>query len=355
MKIAVKWVGSEHKYYASWKDPTTKKEVRELLIKVDARTEETDKLASIKLAEVEPEIQSRYARDYASLSVMSLYLEYSSKQPQWEAGFARTWLNVANKFNIYTKGVPIRSIGSEVLENYLKAEFKSNNDANKHGTRLKTLMNYYCKHGYLDKNYWANASVPATSSREIDCMLTDDELAKLLAVNDTLFTDALRSLVATGGRTDEILSVTGKEYNGDTGVITKGSFKTQGKGGLPYRLVPDVVRGILDARKAKHGDGYLFQGEEGRRITCDMFRNMWNKYCAKLGIPDERIPYGLRHYFCSMCYKKGIPEFVTAKLMGHASVKMVRLVYGHMEGIMGAFRPHLNSVMDLIPILSKTA
>jgi len=355
MKVSTKYVTKERAFYASWKDPETKKDKRQLLVKGVLNTEETRSTAQTKLLEVESEIQARYQRNLDSSTLMQLFSKYKEFQSHWSSAYLQDYLGYIARAENHLGSKPISSISGHDFEQYLKSTFAAGNTANTQGNKIRTMVAYMAKHKFINSDYLADAKVPPYIPRGIKCMATDKELAQLVSVDDLLFTDSIRMLLGTGARVNEILGVKGSECNDDCSVITKGSFKTVRKGGLPYRMIPSVLQPILQRRKALYGDGFLFVDSTGRALNDATMRPLWAKYLKRCGISADRLVAGLRHAFCCQMYRSGKPEWLTAKLMGHTSVKFVQKVYSHMEAILGTFRPQLDDVWKSCAFLAPAS
>lgn len=103
-----------------------------------------------------------------------------------------------------------------------------------------------------------------------------------------------------------------------------------------FPIHEDLVR-VLDQMKP-HADGLVFHGPLGGKLKPDTLRNalvrevltpLKDRFPAaagEVGFADGRL-HGFRHYFCSTCANRSVPEQVVMEWLGHRDSKMVRLYY----------------------------
>lgn len=89
---------------------------------------------------------------------------------------------------------------------------------------------------------------------------------------------------------------------------------------------------------ARHRDGFVFHGPQGGRLKPDKLRNVLTKQvlsavksrfptsAGEKGFEHGRL-HSFRHFFCSQCANKGVPERVVMDWLGHADAEMVRRYY----------------------------
>jgi integrase len=103
-----------------------------------------------------------------------------------------------------------------------------------------------------------------------------------------------------------------------------------------FPIHEDLVR-VLDQLKP-HADGLVFHGPLGGKLKPDTVRNVLIRdvlTCLKdrfpaaageVGFADGRL-HSFRHYFCSTCANRSVPEQVVMEWLGHRDSKMVRHYY----------------------------
>lgn len=77
------------------------------------------------------------------------------------------------------------------------------------------------------------------------------------------------------------------------------------------------------------GNALLFPGSDGGIMKESTFRNRWNKWCKLAGV--NITPHQLRHGYATMLYEAGIDEREAMELLGHADIKMTKVVYTHIR------------------------
>jgi integrase len=93
----------------------------------------------------------------------------------------------------------------------------------------------------------------------------------------------------------------------------------------------------LEAIK-RHTDGYVFHGPRGGRLKPDTVRRTLVREVltplatqfpspeGEVGFIDGRL-HSFRHFFCSLCANRGVPQQVVMRWLGHTSSDMVQLYY----------------------------
>lgn len=131
-----------------------------------------------------------------------------------------------------------------------------------------------------------------------------------------------------------------KSYVGDT--KTKSSVRDIPILSPLYTLLTSIPRGMPETFVIHT------KGDPGKPILADSFRIRYSNimYAAGLAevIPEEErgnkqvkyrpiiTPHGFRHNFTTMCWESGtLDAFVTAKLLGHSSIKTTMDTYTHLS------------------------
>lgn len=113
---------------------------------------------------------------------------------------------------------------------------------------------------------------------------------------------------------------------------TKSANTDQENGGERYIPILPAARQALVAMKSlslvKDPDGFVFLNSQGQRWENDQqIRARW-RIVLRIAEVRYRNPYQTRHTFASTLLEAGESELVVAKLLGHATVEMVRRHYG---------------------------
>jgi integrase len=150
--------------------------------------------------------------------------------------------------------------------------------------------------------------------------LTDDERERFLdALNrrpETSSTLALRMLLLTGARRNEVLKADWEQFDIAAGVWTKPSSHTKQKRRHRVPLSPEAVAIIQRARQLSNGI-YVFPGKEGRPLA-DLKR-LFASLLTETGIENLRL-HDLRHSFASILVTGGQSLPVIGALLGHTQV-----------------------------------
>lgn len=154
-----------------------------------------------------------------------------------------------------------------------------------------------------------------------DRWLNDDEIRALTTALDKSpnhrAANAVRLLLLTGARRNELLQTKWEHIDLERGVWHKPSSHTKQK---RTEQVPlnGPAKALLIAMKEKSGDGggdYLFPGNAEGKPLQDI-KKFWARICAKAGLTDVRL-HDLRHTFASQLVSSGIPLTVVGRLLGH--------------------------------------
>jgi integrase len=101
--------------------------------------------------------------------------------------------------------------------------------------------------------------------------------------------------------------------------------------------IHEELRPVLEAM-TQHPDGYVFHGPKGGRLKPDTVRRILIREVltplaerfptpeGEVGFVDGRL-HSFRHFFCSLCANRGVPQQVVMRWLGHTSSDMVQLYY----------------------------
>lgn len=224
---------------------------------------------------------------------------------------------------------------------------------------LKTFFNYCLKNDSIIKSPLRTVDLPkAPPKTEINKALSDVEVKKITAsatenINNFIFMFAL----FTGLRVGEILALTHKDIDFERNTVTvnkslrflnvDGEFKaviTSPKTESSIRDVPllDEVRKLLKLHiareKAKHlrlgipftKDCILFSSDVCTYREYANVRKMLMKMCQKADV-EVCTFHSLRHTFCTILAKQGVPLKTASVLMGHSDISMTAKIYTHVD------------------------
>jgi len=172
----------------------------------------------------------------------------------------------------------------------------------------------------------------------VDAKLLNNILKKIVDSNSrTKIRDALiiRMLWDTGGRVSEILNLTYKDVDFDSGVVRLSN--TKGKEERNVVCSSDTLEMLkyYCQFNIKQGpDDYIFQNSKGRRVRKDWISEVFRKAVFELKqegiIPKNRriVIHSIRHGRAVDLLEKGVPIDVVKEYLGHKSLE-ITLFYSH--------------------------
>jgi integrase len=149
--------------------------------------------------------------------------------------------------------------------------------------------------------------------------LTADELGRLMAAlaehPHQRSADAIRLLLLTGSRRNEVLGAQWAEFDLSQGIWTKPHTST--KQGKSHRVpLSAPARQLLAEMRAKSGPA-LFPGRRGGDQQ-QTLKTFWRAICRNADLRDLRV-HDLRHAFASYLASSGLSLPVIGALLGHSS------------------------------------
>ncbi|MCL2204234.1 MAG: site-specific integrase [Defluviitaleaceae bacterium] len=226
----------------------------------------------------------------------------------------------------------------------------------------KLLMQFfiYCvKADIVIKNPLLAVELPKVDYKStVNKAISDDDINKLLkAVEENISNLVYVFAIFSGLREGEILALTKKDIDMDNETIHVNKS-------VKYLTVDKVYKPVISSTKTINGvrtvpmlgaitqyiQTYMQHEEEkhnrmGIPFTKDSilfsscvctYRDsrsllrMFNKLCTKLGI--ERVTvHSLRHTFCTILAKQGVPLKTASILMGHSDIGITARIYTHVD------------------------
>jgi len=153
--------------------------------------------------------------------------------------------------------------------------------------------------------------------------LTVDEYRRLHEAAWVTRRDQLTAYVFTGARLSELGRIEARHVDFRAMTLLVPGTKTK----LAERTVPIApeLEPVLRRAVALAPKGPLFRDWKPTNM-----RQSLGRWCAKVGI-EPVTANDLRRTFCSWLCSAGVSELMAAKLLGHASSRMVRLVYAQLS------------------------
>lgn len=126
---------------------------------------------------------------------------------------------------------------------------------------------------------------------------------------------ALRLLIFTGARRDEILSLRWEHVDLEHGALRLGAHKTDGAVGAKVVHLNAAARAVLEALPRVEGNPYVIVGgREGRHLV--NLKDTWGVIRRAAKLEDVR-PHDLRHSFASVGAGSGLALPIIGGLLGH--------------------------------------
>lgn len=160
--------------------------------------------------------------------------------------------------------------------------------------------------------------------------LNDEELEKLWVVLDSYsnpsVANAIRLLLFTGSRRNEVLHATWDQFDLEKGVWTKPAHSTKQNRMEHLPLSTQVIE-ILKQMKSCSNSPYLFPGKIPDK-PIQGIKKAWTTIRNRAGLPNVRL-HDLRHTHASHLVSSGLSLSIVGKLLGHTQASTTQR-YAHL-------------------------
>lgn len=160
--------------------------------------------------------------------------------------------------------------------------------------------------------------------------LNDEELQRLYDVLDCYHNqsvaNAIRLLILTGARKNEVLSATWDQFDLNKGVWTKPAHSTKQKKMEHLPLATQAIS-LLKKMVATAASPYLFPGKIPGKPLQDP-KKAWETIRKQAGFPEVRI-HDIRHTHASHLVSSGLSLSIVGKLLGHTQASTTQR-YAHL-------------------------
>ncbi|CAN5277383.1 hypothetical protein BH11PLA2_BH11PLA2_30930 [soil metagenome] len=220
------------------------------------------------------------------------------------------------------------------------------------GTTVKQIINHFVAEKLLPAEAKITLKLPKPRGTNTYCWRPGEVIAirEFTCANPELrwLYDLLTTLTFTGLRIGEVIALRWSDIDFDAGMINLVDESTSRrrherairtlKGGRDrsFPINPEL-RPLLESISRKP-DGFVFHGPRGGRLKADTVRNILIRDVLKPlakkfptpegenGFADGRL-HSFRHFFCSLCANRQVPQQVVMKWLGHQDSKLVAHYY----------------------------
>ncbi len=192
---------------------------------------------------------------------------------------------------------------------------------------IKSLFTFAVKIGYLQRNVGAALRLPPRRSGIGERLLTEGEVARLIAATANNRDRCLLALMyVSGARVSEICGLRWRDVQAD-GVA--GVLSIFGKGGKErsIRLTPRSWVMLEPLRCGASPNDYVFRTRSGKVDTSTVWRIV-RAAARKAGLEQRPSPHWLRHAAASHALSRGASLALVRDTLGHSSISTTS-VYVH--------------------------
>lgn len=236
----------------------------------------------------------------------------------------------------------IENVTSDVLSEYMRLLYDLGFEVTSIQRSLSSLRGYFAfiaSEGAIEKDPTELLETPR-SSRYLPCVLSVDEIEKILGVIDTSRGSGIRdramfeTLYATGMRVSELAGFTIEHYLPEESLV-----RIIGKGSRE-RLVPVgeiaafwIDRYYKEERPllVKHdSDSTLFLNRFGKQISRMGIWKLLQGYVKRAGIAKDVSPHTFRHSFATHLLEGGADLRTVQEMLGHSNIVTTE-IYTHVD------------------------
>ncbi|MBL0941513.1 MAG: tyrosine-type recombinase/integrase [Alphaproteobacteria bacterium] len=200
--------------------------------------------------------------------------------------------------------------------------------ANRVRALLSKMFNLALQWKWITENLVTNVAKYQEHKR--DRWLSNQELQRLWSVlneyHNQSVANAIRLLVFTGSRRNEVLGATWDQFDLDKGVWTKPAHTTKQNKMAHLPLSSQTIT-ILEEMKTIASTKYLFPGKVPGKPLQDI-KKAWETIRKKAGLPAVRL-HDLRHTHASHLVSSGLSLSIVGKLLGHTQASTTQR-YAHL-------------------------
>lgn len=229
-------------------------------------------------------------------------------------------------------GMRLCDISSRDVER-LKSDFlKSHSPAttNRMLTLLSAIFREAINHDVVKTNPVAKVKLVKEKS-DGQRYMTADEVGRLMAALDAdenpVAADALKLLLLTACRREEILQLKWAAVNLDQGVAKIEHTKN---GHVHWVQLSDAALELIKRQPSKGRSVYVFPGRDGGDKPINNVRKTLERAQKAAGITDHVHIHTLRHTAASLAVQNGVPLYTVQAMLSHKTARMVQR-YAHLN------------------------
>jgi len=224
----------------------------------------------------------------------------------------------------------VKHISRRTIESLHLQMEKTSTQANRVLSLLSKMFNFAIKWGWRSDN--PIQGIQRYHEEKRDVWLRDQELSRFWEVIDHYPTRpaalAVKILIYTGARKNELLKATWNQFDLEKGVWTKPAHFTKQNKQHHIPLSEQTVEALKTLQSLNtQNSPFLFPGPTGDKPLDDIKR-FWNKVRKEADIGDTRI-HDLRHTYASHLVSSGLSLSIVGKLLGHTQASTTQR-YAHL-------------------------
>ena len=160
--------------------------------------------------------------------------------------------------------------------------------------------------------------------------LDEEEAQRLFSALGTYYNqsvaNAIRLLLLTGSRRNEVLHARWEQFDLEKGIWTKPAHTTKQRR-MEHLPLSSQVLEMLKSMKAEADSPFLFPGKVPGKPLQEI-KKAWDTIRKKAGLPDVRL-HDLRHTYASHLVSSGLSLSIVGKLLGHTQASTTQR-YAHL-------------------------
>ena len=221
---------------------------------------------------------------------------------------------------------------------------------------LKAGFNWAVKQQLIDRNPLTTVSVPKSTTKSRERILTPEEHAIVLGALTTRRTTNLRHLIIalenTGARPGELCNAKVEDWHDDIGAVVyyrdsarkedEFRHKSSRRKDRVIYFTGDALKMVRDIVRQRKPGQHIFPTRSGRRYEDRHLVGCFKELRKRTGLP-HLVPYVYRHTFATWWLTKGESVEVLATLMGNTPAVIMHH-YAHLLHEHDALRAHLERV-----------